>query len=743
MHKNNTDLYFIYLEDDDEDFKKVKHLSNEISKDFNNYNEKFVRTKETIKDKFRQSVSQNPPVAIHLKLIRVRNMADMKNLLFESTNLCTDITKRTVFFILDYLIKEPGSDSEKNLSQHRIDGIPFYIWLETYFPHLPKILFSSLPRDLIQAPENYFHVPKGDLEEENKMNLNFGNFFIKWWTPEFWEALVKYVTETGSVSFHTPGHNSGNAFSRSLFLSAVHDAFSHFSFRADLSVSVDELGDLSEPEDDSKPMSKARKKASPTFGSQDTYFITNGTSTSNKAMLMTLMEPGDIVIVDRNCHKSIHQAIVMSGARPYYLNPSYHEYLGFWLPLSREQWKLQDEVIEKIKPKMMILTTCTYEGIHYPVHEIARYCESHNILFYADEAWAPYNRFHPYYTGRDTNGIYRYSAIDGRMDFDPDGNVYGRGAHMSVQSTHKALAAFSQASMIHISKRFRALIENNEDGWEWLSDRFRCYDDFTHKLTETLRYWHSTSPNYPMIATLDLATTQMRLEGMSLLDERLKWVRKLKEAIHQQTGECIFGLKDLVYNENAYTGYLKDDLKFIAGFNQNRSESATEFKHRLETHVPPIKYEKDTHGYILFLITVGTFSNHLENLKDIILKSKGLLQSPDYNKLIKNGLPPDQIIDNHKISGNLKVLPRVAVQSKGEMTDLSKSENRVAAQMVVPYPPGIPVILPGMSIDSKIIELIEKVIETKGYQSVHGLQKHDNSYRIKVMDENEADKNLL
>ena len=346
-------------------------------------------------------------------------------------------------------------------------------------------------------------------------------------------------TKAGT-NWHTPGHNGGRAFSTSPFLRGFFDSFGGTIFRTDLSVSVESLGDLSSPEART-PLSEAQKLTSEIFGTAQSCYITNGTSTSNKAMLMTLLRPGETVLIDRNCHKSVHHAVVTSGAVPRYLPARWNARLGVWGPVALED--IQRELASAAGARLLVLTTCTYEGVLYPVWEIARLCEKAGVLFYADEAWAAHLNFHPFYTfGRGKGDTVRYNAVNETC-----------GAHFSVQSTHKTLAAFSQASMIHVATRFKQLLEvDSSPAFRWLRKRFTLhgrgsYEKFSHDLHEILRYWHSTSPHYPFLAALDVAGVQMRLEGLKLIDERLRWVSAFRKRVSDACGKpenaCFAGLE--------------------------------------------------------------------------------------------------------------------------------------------------------------------------------------------------------
>ena len=210
---------------------------------------------------------------------------------------------------------------------------------------------------------------------------------------------------------------------------------------------------------------------------------------------------------------------------------------------------------------------------------MARLCEHHGILFYADEAWASYLSYPPYYTARTPTGRrVHYNAIHETSS-----------AHFAVHSTHKTLAAFSQSSMVHVSLRFKQLFESESAEWRWLLTRFAVngrgsYDKFIHNLHEVLRYWHSTSPHYPMMATLDCAGVQMRLEGLKLIEERLRWVKTFKARVARECGlpeeVCFAGLREIVGAGDAPAyereGYLHDPLKIILSF--KNPEACRRFK---------------------------------------------------------------------------------------------------------------------------------------------------------------------
>lgn len=678
-----------------------------------------------------------------LRLFTAGSAAELDRLIFDVKGphrFVSDAAEHCCLFLFDAEL--PASDGgAAPVPVHRIqlDGMPLARWFLTYFPALPKVVLTrpgaaeppTPTRRWIARPVEVFRDP-----ERNRERLQ--RTFRSFWSPRFWAALREYVCNRAGTNWHTPGHNSGNAFENSPFLRGFRDDFGEMTFRADLSVSVERLGDLSSPEGPA-PLAESQRLASEIFGSAQTSFITNGTSTSNKAMLMTLLRPGETVLLDRNCHKSVHHAVVMSGAVPRYLPARYNARYGIWGPVALEDVRAElDRTAgtaegrgpagaDASRPRMLVLTTCTYEGVLYPVWEVARLCEELGVLFYADEAWAPYLAFHPFYTHEPEGGApARYNAVSEL-----------RGAHFAVQSTHKALSAFSQGSMIHVSTRFRALLEEDSSKpFRWLRRRFALhgrgsYEKFSHDLHEFLRYWHSTSPHYPMLASLDIAGVQMRLEGIRLLEERLHWVAAFKRRVADLVGlpeeDCFPDLRELggAGPDWEADGYLHDPLKLVLSFR------TAEARERFEAALlrARIQWEKASPVTLLFLVTVGTVEEHFEYLYRVCRQMADCIGRPEEEFRIKT-IPA-------AIDEQVCVLPRDAALCDGELVPLAESEGRVCGQMVVPYPPGIPVLLPGLRITRPMIDLLLDVVATEGAGAVHGLFVRGKSLMVEVLNRDE------
>ena len=646
-----------------------------------------------------------------LKLVAIARPEQLPHVLFEGGDISRGLGEAgsgTCLFLVD-----------DSLFDGSVCGVALKDWLKAYIPAIPRVVVTYPGHAPVVVPQRrWAKKPIEVFADPLRHHERLVHLFKAFWLPRFWSALRQYVQVKAGTNWHTPGHNGGNAFASSPFLRGFHEAFGSMIFRSDLSVSVESLGDLSSPEGHT-PLSEAQKLTSEIFGTAQSRYVTNGTSTSNKAMLMTLLRPGETVLIDRNCHKSVHHAVVTSGAVPRYLPARWNARLGVWGPVALDDIRrvLEAETLAARKPRLLVLTTCTYEGVLYPVWEIARMCERAGVLFYADEAWAAYLNFHPFYTfGRGGGDAVRYNAVNETC-----------GAHFAVQSTHKTLAAFSQASMVHVSTRFKQLLEEDASPqFRWLRRRFALhghgsYEKFSHDLHEILRYWHSTSPHYPFLAALDVAGVQMRLEGMKLIDERIRWAAAFRKRVADECGKpegaCFAGLEEIAGTGVDWraAGYMKDPLKIVLMLRS--AKACADFrKALLKAH---IQWEKASATTILFLVTTGTVEEHFEYLFRVCRQYRGLIGRPVPPRGAKADGAGRSVLE--AVSGQAVALPHDAALCDGELVPIEESEGRIASQFLVPYPPGIPVFIPGLRISKAMIRLILDVIASDGPGAVHGL----------------------
>jgi ornithine decarboxylase len=332
-------------------------------------------------------------------------------------------------------------------------------------------------------------------------------------TP-FFGALVDYAEE-GNQLWTCPGHNGGVFYSRSPIGRVFVEHLGESVFRDDLDNSVLDLGDLLTHEG---PALKAQKEAAQIFGAEKTYFVLNGTSTSNKVALGALVTDGDLVLFDRNNHKAAHHgALMMAGGIPVYV-PTVRNAWGLIGPM---RWDTLDETAlrerirnhplvkdpdawQKPRPfRVAVVEECTYDGtIHSAemiLSRIGHLCEY--ILF--DEAWAGFMKFHPIYAGRFAMGL---------QNLGPEAPGI-----IATQSTHKQLASFSQASQIHIKDRH-------------IKGQKRRIEH--RRFNESFMQHASTSPFYPLFASLDVGAQMMKgRSGEVLWDDTIRLGIELRKKI--------------------------------------------------------------------------------------------------------------------------------------------------------------------------------------------------------------------
>jgi arginine decarboxylase len=337
--------------------------------------------------------------------------------------------------------------------------------------------------------------------------------------PPFFGELVRFSKDY-EYSWHTPGHAGGTAFRKSPAGRLFHKFFGEQLFRSDLSISVGELGSLL---DHSGPLGEAERYAAKVFGADMTYFVTNGTSTANKIVFFGRVSRDDIVLVDRNCHKSAEHALTMTHSVAVFMIPTRNRYgiIGPIPPAEMTPEKIRAKVaacpltkgLESRKPIHAIITNSTYDGLCYLATRVEELLQKSVDSIHFDEAWYGYARFNPLY--RD-----RFAMRDGAKDLDGP-TVF------ATQSTHKLLAALSQASMVHI-RNGRVPIEHS-------------------RFNEGFMMHSSTSPLYTIMASLDVSSKMMDgAAGRALTTESIEEAIRFRQTMAR------------VYREVCGTGKPKD-----------------------------------------------------------------------------------------------------------------------------------------------------------------------------------------
>ena len=365
---------------------------------------------------------------------------------------------------------------------------------------LPVILGASslparreVPIEIIEEVEGYIWVPEDSPRFIAGRIDSAMRRYLDTILPPFFGAMVNFDGDH-NYSWHTPGHTGGTAYMKTGVGRAFLNFYGEQMFRSDLSVSADALGSLN---DHSGPTGEAEKYAAKVFGADHTFFSVGGSSASNLMIMRSSIADGDIALVDRNCHKSLNYSLNISGAIPVYLKPRRNA-RGVIGPVPASELddkviaqKLQDSPLvtdKKQRPMIAALTNSTYDGLCYNVETTTAALSKVVDRIHYDEAWYAYARFNSIYEGR-------YGMHRGKRS--PDD------ATVSVtHSTHKLLAALSQASMIHVRSGRVPLVP------ELFNESFMMNT--------------STSPQYAIIASTDVSSKMMNDAGPSLTDECIR-----------------------------------------------------------------------------------------------------------------------------------------------------------------------------------------------------------------------------
>jgi arginine decarboxylase len=586
--------------------------------------------------------------------------------------------------------------------------------------------------------------------------------------PPMFKALMDYTLHA-SYSWHTPGHGGGVAFRKSPVGNLFYQFFGENMLRSDVSVSVGKLGSLL---DHTGPIAEGERNAARIFGADETLFVVGGTSTANKIVWHGMVSRGDVVLCDRNCHKSILHALVMTGATPIYLVPSRNG-LGIIGPISREQFTT-DSIRRRIeaspfvkdttgKVRLMVMTNSTYDGLCYNIDGVKQLIGNSVDVLHFDEAWYAYANFHEFYDG--------YHAISSTQP--------ARSPHaitFATQSTHKLLAALSQASMIHVQHSEAQTLD-------------------MARFNEAFMMHTSTSPQYGIIASCDVAAAMMEQPGgralvQETIDEALSFRRAMTavkadlnswwfdiwqpESMASQPssdpsdwqlkpGDKWHGFEGLAANHVRV-----DPIKvtiLTPGLSANGAMQEFGIPAGIVTKFLSsrrIEVEKTGLYSFLVLFSMGITKGKWSTLVTELLNFKDLY---DANAPLNHAMPtlveahPETYakiglkdlctkIHNAYRQDNLPraqreiytTLPDIAmrpvdayeglVRGRVESVEIDNLMDRVLAVMVVPYPPGIPLIMPGERLTAATKSIQDYLLDARGFDrkfpgfetEIHGLR---------------------
>ncbi len=454
-----------------------------------------------------------------------------------------------------------------------------------------------------------------------------------------------------SIPFHTPGHKAGNGTA-----TALREAWGKAMLQADLP-ELPELDNLFAP---SGVIAEAQALAAEAFGAERTWFSANGSTAGVMAAILATCGPGDAIVLPRTVHKSVISGLVLSGAHPIFVAPAYdpRSNLVGGLTAAALADVLASHRQSKPEIKAVMVVSPSYEGICGETEAIAHLCHQHNIPLLVDEAHGPHFGFHP--------------------DLPPP--ALSLGADLAIQSIHKVLSALTQAAMVHVQ-----------------GQRID-----PHRLSQALALVQSTSPNYLLLASLDVARRQMALEGAALMAHALALAEQARQQLKQVAGIQVLELP------SALAGFTTLDPTRLTV--EVRGLGLTGFE------VDEILC--DRHGVIAELPTLNslTFIISLGNCKNDIDRLVKGFQAISLEAHSTESKPSDSLSFSQRswdlmgeVMPAMACNPREAFYGRQQAVAIAEAIGKPSAETICPYPPGIPVLLPGEIVTAEAVHYLRQV----------------------------------
>lgn len=608
------------------------------------------------------------------------------------------------------------------------------------------------------------------------------------YTTPFFNALTEFSQKPTGV-FHAMPVSRGNSIYKTHWIRDMGTFYGKNIFLAETSATTGGLDSLLHP---TGPLKAAQSLAARAFGSMYTYFVTNGTSTANKIVQQALLQPGDVVLIDRDCHKSHHYGIVLAGGHPVYLDSypleSYSMYGA--VPLKEIKRVLlrykREGRLDRVK--MLVLTNSTFDGLIYHPRRVMReiLAIKPDMIFLWDEAWFGFAHFHPWYRRRSAMASAKALAKELRSDayrktFAEKGNVsltqdneeawldhplYADPDEVRLRvycthSTHKTLSSLRQGSMIHI-----------------YDECFQTRSE--HNFNEAYMTHTSTSPNYQILASLDVARRQAELEGYELIQKSIEMAMILRETVKTHPllsryfrflspadlipdGYRPSGLERFFTKEKGYSStetaweqdeFVLDPTRITLYIGKTGIDGDTFRKEYLMDQFG-IQVNKTTRNTVLFMTNIGSNRSATAFLISVLLKIAKKLKNLHFDLTPQKGAALAAKI--RSLTVDLPALPHFsgfheAFQTEpgslsGDMRrayylsynhencsfvplcenlikQIEEGRQLVSASFVTPYPPGFPVLVPGQIISRDVLEflLALDVKEIHGYNPELGLR---------------------
>ena len=440
------------------------------------------------------------------------------------------------------------------------------------------------------------------------------------------------------TSFHCPGHKNGRSIDKRLKAFTGRNVY-YF----DVTV-FPEVDSLHDPTGCIKKSEELMAKA---YGVQHSIFLVNGSTVGNIAMFLSACNPGDSVILSRNCHKSALAGIILAGIWPIWIQPKVDQNLDIIFDSSAKQ--IEDTLEQFPETKAVFITSPTYNGITPDLIKIAQICHTKGKILLVDEAHGAHLKFHE---------DFPISAVEA-------------GADLCVQSTHKILSALSQGSVLHFNSE---LLDINH----------------VRRIVSMLQ---TTSPNYFILSSLDLARKQVFERGEKIFSKTIRLAEDARKRINRLRNLFCFTRKEIQAR-----GYDLDVTKLTVNVTKT---GLTGYKIEDILADSKEKYNIQVDCADLFnliaIMGIGTDKNDVSKLVNALEDIDTKYHGDEKNWVLD--LPP--------LATEMVMMPRdVFFSAKSKRAPITKAVGHISAQSLTPYPPGIPVLLPGERITKETCEYL-------------------------------------
>ncbi|MCW5313768.1 aminotransferase class I/II-fold pyridoxal phosphate-dependent enzyme [Nostoc sp. KVJ3] len=455
--------------------------------------------------------------------------------------------------------------------------------------------------------------------------------------------------------FYTPGHKQGEGISQPLA-----DLLGKAVFRADLT----ELADLDNLFAPQGVIQEAQQLAAEAYGASQTWFLVNGSTCGIEAAILATCGMGDKIILPRNVHSSAIAGLILSGAMPIFINPQYDAVLDIAHSITPNA--VQSALQQHPDAKAVLIVYPTYYGVCGDLSAIANITHQYNIPLLVDEAHGAHFAFHP----------------------ELPTSALAAGADLTVQSIHKVLGAMTQASMLHIQ------------GSRIDSDR----------ISKALQLVQSTSPSYLLLASLDAARQQMALHGKMLMSRTLQLANEARTKISQIPGLSILSPPSQGGLGGSPGFMALDETRLtvtVSGLGLTGFEAEEILNEKFA-----VTAEFASLQHLTFIISLGNTTADIEQLVQSFTNLAKEYRRTNLNLTNLNG---QNLLSTQDYT--LHFSPREAFFAVSETLPLAQTSDRICAEIICPYPPGIPVLMPGEIITKPVLDYLQQIQVMGGFIS--------------------------